>query len=138
MAHGTIAFDTLTTSDQVNTNSEKSIDTSYIFNGVAEVWAKLDGTQAAASMIQDSFNVGSMTDSGTGKHIINYTNNMSTVHYSYTAMARQDGSDDRAIIVSQEEDDGTDTSNLPITTQNDGGSYVDTAGIGVTLHGDLA
>ena len=102
------------------------------------MWAKLDGTQAAASMIQDSFNVGSMTDSGTGKHIINYTNNMSTVHYSYTAMARQDGSDDRAIIVSQEEDDGTDTSNLPITTQNDGGSYVDTAGIGVTLHGDLA
>ena len=138
MAHGTIAFDTLTTSDQVNTNSEKSIDTSYIFNGVAKVWAKLDGTQAAASMIQDSFNVGSMTDSGTGKHIINYTNNMSTVHYSYTALARQDGSDDRAIIVSQEEDDGTDTSNLPITTQNDGGSYVDTAGIGVTLHGDLA
>ena len=138
MAHGTIAFDTLTTSDQVNTNSEKSIDTSYIFNGVAKVWAKLDGTQAAASMIQDSFNVGSMTDSCTGKHIINYTNNMSTVHYSYTAMARQDGSDDRAIIVSQEEDDGTDTSNLPITTQNDGGSYVDTAGIGVTLHGDLA
>ena len=138
MAHGTIAFDTLTTSDQVNTNSEKSIATSYIFNGVAKVWAKLDGTQAAASMIQDSFNVGSMTDSGTGKHIINYTNNMSTVHYSYTAMARQDGSDDRAIIVSQEEDDGTDTSNLPITTQNDGGSYVDTAGIGVTLHGDLA
>ena len=138
MAHGTIAFDTLTTSDQVNTNSEKSIDTSYIFNGVAKVWAKLDGTQAAASMIQDSFNVGSMTVSGTGKHIINYTNNMSTVHYSYTAMARQDGSDDRAIIVSQEEDDGTDTSNLPITTQNDGGSYVDTAGIGVTLHGDLA
>ena len=138
MAHGTIAFDTLTTSDSVNTNTEKSIDTSYIFNGVAKVWAKLDGTQAAASMIQDSFNVGSMTDSGTGKHIINYTNNMSTVHYSYTAMARQDGSDDRAIIVSQEEDDGTDTSNLPITTQNDGGSYVDTAGIGVTLHGDLA
>ena len=138
MAHGTIAFDTLTTSDQVNTGTEKSVDTSYIFNGVAKVWAKLDGTQAAASMIQDSFNVGSMTDSGTGKHIINYTNNMSTVHYSYTAMARQDGSDDRAIIVSQEEDDGTDTSNLPITTQNDGGSYVDTAGIGVTLHGDLA
>ena len=138
MENGTIAFDTLTTSDSVNTNTEKSIDTSYIFNGVAKVWAKLDGTQAAASMIQDSFNVGSMTDSGTGKHIINFSNNMNNVHYSYTSMARQDGSDDRAIIVSQEEDDGTDTSNLPITTQNDGGSYVDTAGIGVTLHGDLA
>ena len=36
VAHGTIAFDTLTTSDQVNTGTEKSIDTSYIFNGVAK------------------------------------------------------------------------------------------------------
>ena len=30
MANGTIAFDTLTTSDSVNTGTEKSIDTSYI------------------------------------------------------------------------------------------------------------
>ena len=29
MANGTIAFDTLTTSDSVNTGTEKSIDTSY-------------------------------------------------------------------------------------------------------------
>ena len=36
MANGTIAFDTLTTSDSVNTGTEKSIDTSYIFNGVAK------------------------------------------------------------------------------------------------------
>ena len=37
MANGTIAFDTLTTSDSVNTGTEKSIDTSYFFNGVAKV-----------------------------------------------------------------------------------------------------
>ena len=106
--------------------------------GLAKIWIKIDGTQSAGSMPQDSFNVTSMTDTNTGRHIINYTNNMNAVHYSFTGMARQDGSDDRAIIVSQEEDDGTDTSNLPITTQNDGGSYVDTAGCCVTIHGDLA
>ena len=39
MAHGTIAFDTLTTSDQVKTGTEKSVDTSYIFN----VDCKIDG-----------------------------------------------------------------------------------------------
>ena len=32
MANGTIAFDTLTTSDSVNTGTEKSIDTSYLLN----------------------------------------------------------------------------------------------------------
>jgi len=112
--------------------------TTNLQQGLAKVWVKIDGTQSAGSMIQDNLNVGSMTDSATGKHIINFTNNMSSTHYSSTAMARQDGSDDRAIIISQEEDDGTDTSNLPITTQNDGGSYVDTAGACVTIHGDLA
>ena len=52
MANGTIAFDTLTTSDSVNTNTEKSIDTSYIYNGVAKVWFTLDVLDA---LLLDSF-----------------------------------------------------------------------------------
>ena len=36
IAHGTIAFDTLTTSDQVGTGTEKSIDTSYLHHGVGK------------------------------------------------------------------------------------------------------
>ena len=46
MANGTIAFDTLTTSDSVNTGTEKSIDTSYLFNGVAKQWINLNGDLA--------------------------------------------------------------------------------------------
>ena len=122
---------------QITAQGENT-NTTNLQQGLAKVWIKIDGTQSAGSMPQDSFNVTNMTDTNTGRHIINYTNNMNAVHYSFTGMARQDGSDDRAIIVSQEEDDGTDTSNLPITTQNDGGSYVDTAGACVTIHGDLA
>ena len=136
----TIVIDTIqgkTTAGSVNVRAEGSNNTN-LQQGLAKVWIKIDGTQSAGSMPQDSFNVTNMTDTNTGRHIINYTNNMNAVHYSFTAMARQDGSDDRAIIISQEEDDGTDTSNLPITTQNDGGSYVDTAGCCVTIHGDLA
>ena len=116
---------------------EGSAQTS-IQQGLAKVWAKLDGTLAAGSMPQDTFNVTSLTDSAAGRHVITIANDMSSEHYSYTAMARQDGSDDRAIIVSQEEDSATAAGSLPFTTQNDGGSYVDTAGIGITIHGDLA
>ena len=118
--------------------SEGGAVTTNITQGLAKVWAKLDGTQAAGSMPQDTFNVTSLTDSAAGRHVITIANDMNSVHYSYTAMARQDGSDDRAIIVSQEEDSGTAAGSLPFTTQNDGGSYVDTAGIGITIHGDLA
>jgi|TARA_B100000212_G_scaffold333444_1_gene302920 hypothetical protein len=138
-----IKYDSDTTSmiissaGQITAQGENT-NTTNLQQGLAKVWIKIDGTQSAGSMPQDSFNVTNMTDTNTGRHIINYTNNMNAVHYSFTGMARQDGSDDRAIIISQEEDDGTDTSNLPITTQNDGGSYVDTAGACVTIHGDLA
>ena len=126
----------------VGTNAVATSDggaaTTSIVQGLAKVWSKSDGTLAAGSMGQDTFNVTSFTDSGTGRHVITIANDMNSVHYSYTSMARQDGSDDRAIIVSQEEDSGTAAGSLPFTTQNDGGSYVDTAGIGITIHGDLA
>ena len=77
VAHGTIAFDTLTTSDQVNTGTEKAIDTSYLFNGVAKVW--VDGTDAA--VLSDSFNISSGTDNGTGDYTYTITNDMASVNY---------------------------------------------------------
>ena len=60
MANGTIAFDTLTTSDSVNTGTEKSIDTSYIFNGVVKCWVNFDGSATNAAS-RDSFNVSSLS-----------------------------------------------------------------------------
>ena len=79
MANGTIAFDTLTTSDQVNTGTEKSIDTSYLFNGVVKWFATHRGDFSNA--VEDSFNVASHTDNGTGGVIYSFTNNMGNTDY---------------------------------------------------------
>ena len=81
MANGTIAFDTLTTSDSANTNTEKSINTSYIFNGVAKAWVEYDGTASGAT-IGDSFNVSSTDDDGTGDYTMNFTNAMNDTDYA--------------------------------------------------------
>ena len=80
MANGTIAFDTLTTSDSVNTGTEKSIDTSYIFNGVAKAWIQLDGSGTIST--RDSFNMGSTTDNGTGNYSFTFSNNMNAADYA--------------------------------------------------------
>tara|TARA_R100000231_G_scaffold121863_1_gene92030 strand:+ start:164 stop:541 length:378 start_codon:yes stop_codon:yes gene_type:complete len=69
MANGTIAFDTLTTSDQVNTGTEKSIDTSYIFNSIPKMWVHAHQHES-----QDSFNITSETDNGTGDFTFTATN----------------------------------------------------------------
>ena len=69
MANGTIAFDTLTTSDSVNTGTEKSIDTSYIFNSIPKMWVHAHQHES-----QDSFNITSSTDNGTGDYTFTATN----------------------------------------------------------------
>tara|TARA_R100001443_G_scaffold113709_1_gene128827 strand:- start:50 stop:442 length:393 start_codon:yes stop_codon:yes gene_type:complete len=71
VAHGTIAFDTLTTSDQVNTGTEKSIDTSYLLNGATKAWAYTNNT---GTTINDSFNYSSLGDNATGQQDHNLTN----------------------------------------------------------------
>ena len=63
MAFGTLKFDTLTTSDSKNTSTEKSIDTSYLFNGTSISWWQYDQTNATTD---GSFNVSSISDDATG------------------------------------------------------------------------
>ena len=86
MANGTIAFDTLTTSDQVKSSTEKSIDTSYILNGVNKVWVNFDGSASGAAS-NDSLNVSGMTDNGTGDYTTSFTNNMGNTNYCHLVHA---------------------------------------------------
>ena len=51
MANGTIAFDTLTTSDSVKSGTEKSINTSYLYNGVNKFWINIDWAKASDSLV---------------------------------------------------------------------------------------
>ena len=83
MANGTIAFDTLTTSDSVKSGTEKSIDTSYLLNGSAKVWADVTGVSTA--IINDSLNTSGLTDNGTGDYTIAYANDLLTGNHATVA-----------------------------------------------------
>ena len=78
MAFGNLKFDTLTTSDSKNTNTEKSLDTSYVFNGSAKQWVLL---QSSGNSVTDSFNNSSVADNGTGDYTLTRTNNMANATY---------------------------------------------------------
>ena len=107
MANGTIAFDTLTTSDSVKSNTEKSIDTSYIFNGVLKAWSHI----TTHNTVADSLNVASVTDNGTGQSNDNFTNAFANTTYCINYGIRDGGgtNDDRLIM--------SGTSELFSTTQ---------------------
>ena len=135
MAFGNLKFDTLTTSDAKNTSTEKSIDTSYIFNGVGKAWANYDydGTQAFA----DSFNFASITDRATGKGTLTFTNNMSNANYAIlTNNVIDEGS--YAGTNHVEHDSAATTSTVGTAGMHDLQSFTDIELAGVDIKGDLA
>ena len=78
MANGTIAFDTLQTSGQID-GTARSIDTDYLLNGSAKLWMNLDGSTFG---IGDSFNMTSATDNGAGDYTGTIANDMANTEWA--------------------------------------------------------
>ena len=54
---------------------------------IAKAWLNYDGTTPS---IRDSYNIGSVTDNGTGKYTINYSTSMTDANYSIVVFAHDD------------------------------------------------
>ena len=68
-----------------NNAGTESVDTTYVINGSAKAWVNFNGTGTIA--VRDSLNIASLTDVGTGGYDTNFTNNFSSVNYSYLTTA---------------------------------------------------
>ena len=137
MANGTIAFDTLQTSDSANTGTSKTIDTSFLFNGSAKVWVNFNGTSTGAAA-GDSFNLTSMTDNGTGDYTLTFALDMVNALYSATATGYKPSASHGFITNNNGNFFASDT--LRIETVEDDGGHKQTEFTQscVTIHGDLA
>ena len=81
MANGTIAFDTLQTSGQID-GTARSIDTDYLLMGSAKSWNSIHGDNGVSD---DAFNASSFTDVGTGQYKWSFSNNLAIATYVSTA-----------------------------------------------------
>ena len=126
MANGTIAFDTLTTSGQID-GTARSIDTDYLLNGTAKLWMNLDGSTFG---IGDSFNMTSATDNGTGDYTGTIANDMANTEWALTAHSGQS--------VNRTESDVTVTAFEIHTYNEDGSTKGDTSRVMLAGHGELA
>ena len=131
MAFGTLAFDTLQTSDSKNTGTNKTLDTSFVYNGSAKVWIKFD--MSSSFTTEDSFNVSSLDDDGSGAFGLNFSNNMSNANYPAPASAGEDNANVLTNFgtVSTSSMDGQ-------TRQTQANSAIDKANNSVCILGDLA
>ena len=87
MANGTIAFDTLQTSGQIESRTTGlSIDTDYLVHGSNKGWANILYTSAVPG-IQDSLNASSVADTTAGEYTVTLSNNM--VNDDYVCVSNQ-------------------------------------------------
>ena len=73
---------------RVDTFGPSSGGTTYSARGIAKAWVNMNGTGTIAT--RDSLNVSSLTDSGTGKYRMNFTNSFTAVDYAFSGTAGDD------------------------------------------------
>ena len=102
---------------------------------IAKAWINLDSTQAAASMIRESYNVSSMTDTATGRYTINFSTALSNANFCFAGSAGNNtGTTTNGRDVTN---DGTrTTSALPIRVTRDNDVAVEDSYVGVIVFGN--
>jgi len=66
--------------DQIEHSTAGSLDTSYVVQGSAKAWVRINGI---AATIDDSLNCGSLTDNGAGDYSVARVNSMSSADTYY-------------------------------------------------------
>ena len=113
-----------------------------IQQGLAKCWVNFNGTGTIAA--RDSFNVSSLTDSGTGKYDINYSNNMGNTSYIVATFSNSlDGNDDgNQKIAGERKSNSRSTSMTPIHSGDwfyaSSATFADATQVYNSTHGDLA
>ena len=100
--------------------------------GLAKSWLQFNQTTPA---ITDSFNIGSVTDTGAGDFTPNYTNAMSGLTYAVPSAGGMLNTDASGRI---SETNPTNTSSYQVTTTNSAGTKADHTGNSCSTFGDLA
>ena len=70
-----------------NNAGTESVDTTYVINGSAKAWVNLNGDTAS---IRNSNNLTSLTDNGTGRYQINFSNSMNDGDYSVSGACNEE------------------------------------------------
>ena len=121
MAYGKIV------ADQIQHSSEGTVGTQYVVSGSAKAWAEF----TTSVVINDSFNVASMTDEGAGDFDTNLTNNMTSTAY----VALGDVENFNAYLTAVKNSSSNFTN---YTSRDDASGLADLTDMQNVVHGDLA
>ena len=120
---GTIVADTLTHS------TAGSIATNYVVEGSAKAWASWNST----TTVQDSLNISSLSDSGTGVTVNNFSSSFSNALFSTSGSHDRLGGNINSFLVN-----AFGTASVTTSTYTNAGAIDASVLASSNVHGDLA
>ena len=117
---------TMNSTGQTTIVGEGGTNTTSVQQGLVKVWIQLNGQGTIAT--QDSFNISSITDVGTGNYRTTFTNNMNNDDFSTWASANAGQNTTEAVT----------TTTLNTLTANSSGDLGDVSIVTQGVAGDLA
>ena len=119
------------TAGSILVTGEGNSTTTNLQQGLTKGWGHFEGSDGT---LDDSFNMASLTDNGTGIFSPQFSNDMSNVHYTCNANMNSSVGSSNQTEVSI----GTYAAGSVKLTFRDGGSTVDKDDSVFIIHGDLA
>ena len=135
----TNVFEGQTTAGSITVQGEGSATTN-LQQGLAKAWINFDGTAvdgtADLTGVNDSFNLSSLVDNGTGIHTVNISSDMGNTNYNITVT---DGQTQYGRLLAIVESDAIATGSCKVLSGNAStGGALDAVYFSVLIHGDLA
>ena len=128
-----------TSAGSINVTGEGGSTTTNLQQGLCKAWFVFD--QANSNTIDDSLNIGSITDRGTGSMYGVFTNNMNSLHYTNPSIVAPAASgsmgtsnNNRCVIASAD----TTARNSVNVFGTDNVTVIDEENVQSIVHGDLA
>ena len=122
-----------TTGGSINVLGEGTSVTTNLQQGLCKAWVNFRGSDTFG--IDDSFNIATCVDSGTGDHEITVTSVFATDGFSSTASCQGDSSNDNRSACTNNNSTSEVYVNVCVCTS---GSPSDVGEVHVATHGDLA
>jgi hypothetical protein len=117
-------------------NSAGSLDTSYVVNGSAKHFSRIN--LSGADSITKSFNMSSITDYGTGSADLSYTNAFSDANYSLSGNHNGVSGNSASTVFGHDNSGLMTTSQVNVTCFNAAAGRVDATECSSQIWGDLA
>ena len=123
-----------TSAGDITITSEGGSATMQLQQGVAKCWVNLDGSGTVG--INDSFNVSSISDDGTGKYDFTHTNNMNNTNTAISGMTARGSTN--GYFVRCDDQQARTTSTIRLVHAAYATTETDDDPVMAIVHGDLA